>query len=96
MNTTAEKAIETLGKWAEEDSDNRAVIVIAFEKQKESQDGARVNLQAEQQNLKFGDRKNLILALTTALSEDNNSLARLVAVAVSMLQNSNFKNAVVK
>lgn len=94
METIAEKAIESLGKWAEEDSENRAIICIAFEKQSESRNGTNVQVQAEQQFLSFGKHKNLTLALTNALSEDNKSLARLVTFAVAMLQNNNFKSTV--
>lgn len=96
MDTRAEKAIETLSKWAEEDSENRAIICIAFEKQSESREGVRVQVQAEQQSVNFGQRQNLVLALTTALSENDKALARLVGLAVATLQNSNFNSVVQK
>ncbi len=96
MDTKAEKAIETLSKWAEEDSENRAIICIAFEKQSESREGVRVQVQAEQQSMNFGQRQNLVLALTTALSENDKALARLVGLAVATLQNRNFNSAVQK
>lgn len=91
MNTTAEKAIETLGKWAEEDSDNRAVIVIAFEKQNEIRHENSVQVNAEQQNLSYGQNRNLVLALTSALQENGAGLARLVSIAVKAIQSKHFK-----
>lgn len=91
MNTTAEKAIETLGKWAEEDSDNRAVIVIAFEKQNEIRHENSVQVNAEQQNLSYGQDRNLILAMTSALQENGAALARLVSIAVKTIQSNHFK-----
>lgn len=91
MDTKVDKAIETLDAWAKEDSENRAVICITFEKQGEIRHENSVEVRAEQQNMNFGQNGNLILALTSALQEDGAALARLVAIAVKTLQSKHFK-----
>lgn len=92
MDITVDNAIEALDKWAKADSDNRAVsFCITFEKQNETVNESNVRVDAEQQNLSYGQNGNLVLALTTALQEDNAALARLVAIAVQTIQNKHFK-----
>lgn len=91
MDITVDNAIEALDKWAKADSDNRAVICITFEKQNETVNESNVRVDAEQQNLSYGQNGNLVLALTTALQEDNAALASLVAIAVQTIQNKHFK-----
>lgn len=91
MDITVDNAIEALDKWAKADSDNRAVICITSEKQNETVNESNVRVDAEQQNLSYGQNGNLVLALTTALQEDNAALARLVAIAVQTIQNKHFK-----
>lgn len=74
----AEKSVKALGEWAKQDKDNRAVIVIAYERGKEN----------EASNTLFGmggNDRNLITALTHALPQDNKKLAKMVGTAVMAL-----------
>ena len=91
MNQIVEKSLEALENWAKEDSENRAVICITFEKHNETKHENSVEVKAEQQNLSFGQNGNLVLALTSALQENGAALARLVAIAVKTIQSNNFK-----
>lgn len=91
MNQIVENSLEALEKWAKEDSDNRAVICITFEKQNETKHENSVEVNAEQQNLSYGQNGNLVFSLTSALQENGAALARLVAIAVKTIQSNNFK-----
>lgn len=75
----AEKSVKALGEWAKQDKENRAVIVIAYERGKEN----------EASNTLFGlggNEHNLITALTHALPQDNKKLAKMVGTAVSVIR----------
>lgn len=75
----AEKSVKALGEWAKQDKENRAVIVIAYERGKDN----------EASNTLFGlggNERNLITALTHALPQDNKKLAKMVGTAVSVIR----------
>lgn len=75
----AEKSVKALGEWAKQDKENRAVIVIAYERGKEN----------EASNTLFGmggNDRNLITALTLALPQDNKKLAKMVGTAAIVLR----------
>ena len=75
----AEKSVKVLGEWAKQDKENRAVIVIAYERGKEN----------EASNTLFGmggNDRNLITALTHALPQDNKKLAKMVGTAAMVLR----------
>lgn len=91
MEAKVESAIQTLEQWANGDSDNRAVVCIAFERTKETQDATTTQVQAEVMNYNHGDEMNLVLAFTTALQQNNKYLAKIIMSASRILQEKSFK-----
>lgn len=74
----AEKSVKALGEWAKQDKENRAIIVIAYERGKDN----------EASNTLFGlggNERNLITALTHILPQDNKKLAKMVGTAAMVL-----------
>lgn len=92
MEAKVESAIQTIEQWANEDSDNRAVVCIAFEKTKETADTTTTQVQAEVMNYNNGNEMNLALAFTTALQQNDKYLAKIIMSAVRILQEKSFKS----
>lgn len=91
MEAKVESAIQTLEQWANGDSDNRAVVCIVFEREKEIQDATTTQVHAEVMNYNHGDEMNLVLAFTTALQQNDKYLAKIIMSASRILQEKSFK-----
>lgn len=70
--------IQPIMDWASEDKDNRAVIIIGYEKVKQEGDTISSNLQYGIQ----GNGRNLIEALKNSLPLEDKQLAKLIHRAV--------------
>lgn len=70
--------IQPIMDWASEDKDNRAVIIIGYEKVKQEGNTISANLQYGLQ----GNGRNLIEALKNSLPLEDKRLAKLIHRAV--------------
>lgn len=74
-----ETILEDLRTWVEEDSDNRAIAIVAVQKGEENEDG----YQSEQNHLTVGVKQLLVDAFDTVLSEkDEESLYGVLRIVI--------------
>lgn len=81
MKTKVNPHAVALLDWAKEDTDNRVVITIAYERKERTKDGENCEIL----NLMSGSGRSIINALKIALQQNDKQLAELIRVAVKEL-----------
>lgn len=72
---------EALLEWAKQDKENRAIIVIGYERGEVTEDDIMANAVLAQ----GGSRKNLVAAVKAALPQNGKSLANIIKQATHEL-----------
>lgn len=90
MSQEINQHCEALLEWAKQDKENRAVIVIGYERGEVTKDTTTANVALVQ----GGKQRNIINALKAALPNDNDHLLNLVEQAVKELAIDNLLDAI--
>lgn len=89
MSQNIKQYCETLLEWAKQDKENRAIIVIGYERGEVTEDTTTANVTLAH----GGSRRNKIDALKATLPEEDDRLLRLIGQAVKELTIDNLLGA---